>query len=59
MQSKQTIISDKTPLWHSHTPQEVMQKLGSGDMGLSEAEAHVRLQQYGINLLKPPNKKAP
>jgi magnesium-transporting ATPase (P-type) len=44
--------------WHAlSTIEDVLQKLGSSEAGLTSAEAEARLAQYGLNALTPPKKK--
>ena len=40
-----------SPLWHALTPAEAFETLKSGQAGLSEAEAKLRLNRYGPNRL--------
>lgn len=47
-------VSGKTPVWHSCSPEQAMQQLDTGEGGISEPEAALRLKQYGENRLKPP-----
>ena len=54
MPHEQVFAPDKTPLWHSYPPQQVLEEFKTGDAGLSQTEAKLRLEQYGANRLKPP-----
>ncbi len=39
-------------LWHSHSKQELFQKVDSGEQGLQTAEVRHRLEQFGRNALE-------
>lgn len=52
MSDKQAALSDP-PVWHSHSPQQVLETLKTAHAGLSQAEAQLRLEQYGTNRLQP------
>ena len=54
MPHEQVFAPDKTPLWHSYPPQQVLEEFKTGHAGLSQTEAKLRLEQYGANRLKPP-----
>ncbi len=54
MPYEQVSASDKTPAWHSHPPQQVLEEFKTEIVGLSQTEAKLRLEQYGANRLKPP-----
>ena len=43
--------------WHSLSAEEVVERLSSGDAGLSEAEARARLERYGPNALPAPRRR--
>ena len=45
---------DKTPVWHSYPPQNVLEEFKTGIVGFSLSEAQLRLEQYGENRLKSP-----
>ena len=45
--------------WHALPPTQVEEALQSGAGGLSEAEAHARLDRYGPNRLAPPRRRGP
>ncbi len=42
---------DSAPRWHALAPSDVLLRLDSRERGLSSAEAHTRLQQFGRNRL--------
>ncbi|MEQ1816927.1 MAG: cation-transporting P-type ATPase [Nitrosomonas sp.] len=54
MPHEQVFAPDKTPLWHSYPPQQVLEEFKTGHAGLSQTEAKSRLEQYGANRLQPP-----
>jgi len=54
MPHEQVSAPDKTPAWHSYPPQQVLEEFKTGNTGLSQMEAKLRLEQYGANRLKPP-----
>lgn len=54
MQHEQASTSDKTPMWHSYSAQQVLEALKTEHAGLSQVEARRRFEQYGANHLKPP-----
>lgn len=58
MQHEQTSVGDKPFIWHSHSSQEVLEKLNSAHAGLSQAEAKCRLEHYGANRLEPPKPRS-
>jgi magnesium-transporting ATPase (P-type) len=51
--------ADSSMLWHTLDPETVQQKLRTGSAGLTEAEARLRLTQYGPNRLAPPKRRGP
>lgn len=54
MSEQKTSLSDPIPAWHNCSPQQVLESLKTGDDGLSQAEASMRLERYGTNQLRPP-----
>ncbi|MFW6216588.1 MAG: cation-translocating P-type ATPase, partial [Desulfohalobiaceae bacterium] len=58
MQEEQAQISSKI-LWHAAPVQEALQRLNSTEQGLSEKEAEIRLQRFGLNKLAQAVKKGP
>ena len=44
----------RPPAWHVLTAEEVLQRLGSTELGLTEPEARARLARLGPNDLRPP-----
>lgn len=58
MSDKQTSLSDQTLAWHSCAAQQVLETLKTTHTGLSQAEAKLRLEQYGVNRLQPPKPKS-
>ncbi|WP_292993750.1 cation-transporting P-type ATPase [Nitrosomonas sp.] len=54
MPHEQVSAPDKTPAWHSYPPPQVLEEFKTGDAGLSQTEAKLRLEQYGANRLNPP-----
>jgi len=60
MHHEQILASDKVkaPIWHHHSPAEVLVMLKTTDRGLSQAEAKARFAQFGPNRLKPPQSKS-
>ncbi len=49
----------KEPPWHTLSSEEVLQRLGSSDSGLDEAQAQQRLQQFGPNALPEGGQRSP
>lgn len=45
--------------WHTKTKEEVLRTLGTSAKGLSDAEAELRLKQYGPNRLEEKRRKSP
>jgi magnesium-transporting ATPase (P-type) len=58
MRRDQPSSSNKAPIWHSFSPQEVLVRLQTDHAGLSQEEAQQRLEKYGPNRLKPPQQKS-
>lgn len=54
MAHEQVFTPDKTPAWHSYSPQQVLKEFKTEPVGLSQTEAKLRLEQYGANRLQPP-----
>ena len=49
-----------TALWHTRTADDVVSDLTTDELnGLTEAEAERRLEQFGLNELRPPEPKKP
>jgi Ca2+-transporting ATPase len=51
MQMQITVPTQKTVSWHASTVQEVLTLLASDMNGLDDAEAVIRLERYGANIL--------
>jgi magnesium-transporting ATPase (P-type) len=47
------------PLWHSISANETYSAFGSGELGLTQAEAKQRLTTYGANQLTPSTSRGP
>ncbi|HKL77264.1 MAG TPA: cation-transporting P-type ATPase, partial [Gammaproteobacteria bacterium] len=45
--------------WHARPAGEVLEMLGSGNSGLTAAEARSRLARQGLNRLTPPRRHSP
>jgi len=45
--------------WHTLSPGEVLERLGTTDAGLDEAEAGRRLAEYGLNELEEAARVSP
>ena len=45
--------------WHALSADDVVQQLSTGDSGLDEVEARVRLDRHGHNRLAPPKRRGP
>jgi len=45
------------PSWHSLTPEQVLEKIGSSLTGLSDEDARARISQYGLNELQEKKEK--
>ena len=45
--------------WHSFNEKEVLRKIGSSELGLSEHEVDLRLKRYGKNIIKEMKKINP
>jgi len=58
MSEQKTSLSGPIPAWHNCSPQQVLATLKSGEEGLSQAEAGMRLERYGINQLQPPKSQS-
>ena len=53
MKSRQEALkSDSFEFWHCLTAEEILEKLGATTAGLGSAEAAVRLERYGANMIK-------
>jgi hypothetical protein len=50
-------VSAETFAWHSLSPEQTIQQLDTGENGISEPEAALRLGKFGENRLKPPKPK--
>jgi len=48
-----------SPLWHTLTPEQVVQELETASSGLSDEEAVRRLEVHGPNRLRPPQRRGP
>jgi Ca2+-transporting ATPase len=60
MKSRQEALkSELFDFWHCLTPEETLEKLGSTTEGLSSAEAAVRLETYGANMIKAEHRASP
>ncbi|MBS0298652.1 MAG: cation-transporting P-type ATPase [Proteobacteria bacterium] len=49
--------ANRTSTWHNASPQQVLDTLNTGSDGLSQTEAQLRLEHYGVNRLKPPQSR--
>ncbi|QOJ24488.1 MAG: cation-transporting P-type ATPase [Gammaproteobacteria bacterium] len=49
--------ANRTSTWHNASPQQVLDTLNTGSDGLSQTEAQLRLERYGVNRLKPPQSR--
>ncbi|MDG4554955.1 MAG: cation-transporting P-type ATPase [Candidatus Competibacter sp.] len=54
-----TPASPQPPLWHALAPDRVLRELDTAPGGLSEEEAARRLELYGPNRLRPPQRRGP
>jgi len=51
--------SSPTLPWHARPAGQVLERLGSGNSGLTAAEARSRLARQGLNRLTPPRRRSP
>ncbi|HKJ70531.1 MAG TPA: HAD-IC family P-type ATPase, partial [Gammaproteobacteria bacterium] len=51
--------ASQTPAWHALEPEAVLERLETGDQGLSAAAVRQRLARHGPNRLTPPRRRGP